>query len=243
MVGVILAAGDGTRLKNSVGENICKALTKINDKYLIEFALNNLVEIGVNKAVIVVGKQGELIENTIGYEYKGIEISYVYQLEQKGLINAFIQALNVINSDENVILQLADEIFVELKTENIKHLISKMAYDFYCGITYENNLEKIKGNFSVETDENSLLKKCIEKPSVVTNNIKGTGFCIFNADTIRILKSIYDKENNIPNDLCDFLNYLTSQDKKGLAFCLAEREFNINTAFDIIEAENFLNKK
>ncbi len=240
MVGVILAAGNGERLKNSTGNDVCKALRKINDTYLIEFALNNLLKIGVDKAIVVVGKQGELIKSTIGYEYKGMEISYACQSEQKGLINAFVQALDSISENENVVLQLADEIFVDLNAENIKNLTNEMAYDFYCGFTYEDDAEKIKNNFSVETDENSIMKKSVEKPSVVINNIKGTGFCIFKYNSLQILKDIYDENANTPNDLCDFFNYLISDNKQGLAFCLAEKEFNINTASDVIEAEGFL---
>lgn len=239
MVGVILAAGNGVRLKNSTGEDGCKALRKINDIHLIEFALNNFIELGIDKVIIVVGKQGELIKNAIGYEYKDIVVSYAYQPHQKGLINAFVHALDVIINDEDVVLQLADEIFIDLKAENIKTLISKMAYDFYCGITYESNPEKIKNNFSIETDENSIVKKCTEKPSVVMNNIKGTGFCIFKNTSIQLLKSIYDENTNTPNDLCDYLNYLITESKKGLAFCLAEKEFNINTVSDLTEAEKF----
>ncbi len=240
MVGVILAAGNGVRLRNSTGEDVCKALRKINDTYLIEFALNNLVKLDVEKAIIVIGKQGELIKSTIGYEYKGIKISYACQLEQKGLINAFVQALDIMSDDENVILQLADEIFVGLKAENIKALTNEMSYDFYCGFTYENDPEKIKNNFSIETDDFSIMKKCTEKPHIVVNNIKGTGFCIFKHNSVQMLKGLYDENTNTPNDLCDYFNYLISNDKQGLAFCLAQKEFNINTAVDLTEAEKFL---
>lgn len=239
MTGVILAAGNGVRLKDTTGEDVCKALRKINDTYLIEFALNNLVELNIDKAVIVVGKQGELIKKAVGSEYRGIEISYAYQTEQRGLINAFMQAVELIESDD-VVLQLADEIFVGFKSESINALAGEMTFDFCCGFTYENDKEKIKGNFSVETDENSVMIKCTEKPSIVTNNIKGTGFCIFKRSSVELLKSIYDEATNKPDDLCDFLNFLISVNRKGLAFCLAEKEFNINTASDITEAENFL---
>lgn len=239
MVGVILAAGNGVRLKNSTGEDGCKPLRIINDIHLIEFALNNYIELGIGKVIIVVGKQGELVKNAIGYEYKGIEVSYAYQPHQRGLINAFIYALDAISNDEDVVLQLADEIFIDLKAENIKTHISEMTYDFYCGVTYENNLEKIKNNFSIETDENSIVRKCTEKPSVVINNIKGTGFCIFKNTSIQLLKSVYDENTNTPNDLCDYLNYLIAENKKGLAFCLAEKEFNINTLSDLTEAESY----
>ena len=66
MIGVILAAGDGTRLKKSTGQDICKSLRTIKDKHLIEFALNNLVDLGITEVYIVVGKQGDLIKNAIG---------------------------------------------------------------------------------------------------------------------------------------------------------------------------------
>ncbi len=242
MVGIILAAGNGVRLKNSTGGDGCKALRKINDSYLIEYALKNFVDLEIDKVVIVVGKQGELIKSTLGYEYNGMALSYVHQPHQKGLINALMQALNTIENNESIVLQLADEIFVNLEVENIKNYISEMACDFYCGFTYEDNAEKIKGNFSIETDENSIMKECTEKPTIIVNKIKGTGFCIFKYNSVQILKSIYSEDDNTPNDLCDFLNYLISNNKKGLAFCLAEREFNINTASDITEAEAFLHK-
>ncbi len=241
MVGVILAAGNGVRLRTSTGGDGCKALRKINDTYLIELALNNFVDLELDKVIIVVGQQGEMIKNAMGYEYKGIKISYSYQAQQKGLINAFVQALDSIDEGEDVVLQLVDEILVDLKADSIKALAKEMAFDFYCGITYENNPEKIKNNFSVETDGDLIIEKCTEKPSVVVNNIKGTGFCIFRHNAVQILKSIYNEAENTPNELCDFLNFLISENKKGMAFCLAEREFNINTASDLSEAENYFN--
>ena len=91
MVGVILAAGNGTRLNI---ENCCKPLLKINDIPLIEYSLNNLVKLGINNAYIVAGKHLNLIKDNIGNNYKGVRIFYVYQAEQKGLINAFVSALN-----------------------------------------------------------------------------------------------------------------------------------------------------
>lgn len=238
MVGIILAAGNGERLKKSSGTDGCKAWTKIHHMHLIEFALENLMQLNINKVVIVVGKQGDLIKDAIGYEYKDLEVSYVYQSNQKGLINAFVQALQVI--DDSVVLQLADEIFIDLKADDVKNYINEMDCDFYCGITYEDNQEKIRNNFSVETDENSFIRKCIEKPSIVTNNIKGTGFCIFKHNVVKWLKDTYDEITNTPNDLCDFLNSLVNENKKGLAFCLAQKEFNINTLSDLEEVKAFL---
>lgn len=240
MVGVILAAGDGTRLKMSTGQDICKALRKINNKHLIEYALNNLIDLGITEAYIVVGKQGDLIKNAIGQSYKSITVHYVYQQEQKGLINAFVQALQEIDSDETVILQLSDEIFMDLNVELIKNILETNKFDFYCGVTPEENPEKIKNNFSVETDNESLLINCIEKPQVITNNIKGTGFTIFNGETQKIIKETYESNPDKLCDLCDSFNYLVASGYRGLVFSVAKKEFNINTVSDLTEAESFL---
>lgn len=241
MVGVILAAGDGTRLKMSTGQDICKALRKINNMHLIEYALNNLIELGVTEVYIVVGKQGDLIKNTIGNNYKSINVHYVYQQAQKGLMNAFVQALKEIDSDETVILQLSDEIFIDLNVDSIKNMLETNEFDFYCGVTPEEIEEKIKNNFSVETDSDSLLVNCIEKPQVVTNNIKGTGFTIFSGKTQKIIKETYELTPDKLCDLCDSFNYLVALGYRGLAMTVAKKEFNINTVSDLTEAESFLN--
>jgi glucose-1-phosphate thymidylyltransferase len=241
MVGVILAAGDGKRLKDSKNEVCCKPLIKLNNKSLIEYALDNLTQLGVSEAYVVIGKEGDSIKSAMGNEYKDIAIHYVFQQEQNGLMNAFVQALKAINSDETVILQLSDEIFVDLNTKSIKDALETDDFDFYCGITLEENPEKIRNNFSVETDSNSLLIKCIEKPQVVTNNVKGTGFTIFNGKTQKIIREIYETEPDKLYDLCDSFNYLIASDYRGLAISVAEKEFNINTLSDLTEAENFLN--
>lgn len=239
MVGIVLAAGDGTRLKNNTGEECCKVLQKVNNTQLLEFALNNLIALNVTNALVVVGKYEDLIKNVIGDEYKGLKITYVHQPHQIGLGNAFVQALKHMSSADDVILQLADEIFVDFKSELVKKLINADEYDFYCGVTYETNVEKIKANYSVETDENLIIKKCTEKPTVVENNIKGTGFCIFKSEALQYLKKTYNEIDNAPSDLCDYMNCLVAEGRKGLAFCLAEREFNINTVSDLAEARDF----
>ena len=238
MVGVILAAGDGRRLKESSKEDCCKPLIKLKGKRLIEYALDNLIDLGISKAYIVVGKEGDLIKKNLGEQYNVLKLIYVVQAQQTGLINAFMQAISFIDSDESVVLQLSDEIFVDLKIQDIKEKTASKEYDFYCGITYDNDAEKIKNNFSVDTDEKGNLTVCVEKPVEVINNIKGTGFCIFSSQAVQVLRENYPISQNI-SDLCDYMNFLISENKKGLALHIAEKEFNINTFSDLYEVQTY----
>ncbi len=236
MTGIILAAGDGVRFNNSTGYECCKALNKINNMHLIEFALDNLVNLNISDCIVVVGAFAKEIKTALKENYKGIKLTYVEQPSRKGVINALMMALSVIDPDKKIVLQLADEVFSGFNIEEIKNNVEKAEYDFYCGITYEENVERVKNNYSVDADADMNLKKCTEKPETVVNNIKGTGFCIFNVSSLDYLKDIYDENKNTPYDLCDYLNLLVQAEKKGLCLCVAEREFNINTYSELVEA-------
>ena len=236
MVGVILAAGDGARLKASTGKPVCKVLEQISGTYLIAYALNNLVALNIERAFIVVGREGDAIKNAIGNRYQTVNVTYIEQSNPNGLMGALLQALPMVGQ-EDMLLQLADEVFVDLKTESIKELIAQPNADFHCGITYEADPDKIKHNFSVAV-EGAKLQSCTEKPTTVLNDIKGTGFCLFTNQTLQLLKQMPQV-----SDLCDFMNALLDNGQTGTIFQVAEREFNINTLSDLEEAKLFFETK
>ena len=230
MTGLILAAGSGSRLSESFGKDSCKPLVEIAGKPLIEYSLENLFSAGVDRIYIVVGKQCERIENKIGTEYKGIPIFYAVQKQPVGLINAMASALGEI--DDDTVLQLSDEIFVDSISADLKSVFAESGADFLCGVTAESDEEKIKCNYSVEINSDGELISCKEKPSEVSNSFKGTGFCVFSRKCIAKLRKEYDEEKNAPCDLCDFINLLIGEGYRGIITEIAKKEFNINTARD-----------
>ena len=65
MKGVILAAGDGTRLAPLT--NKCpKPLVPVLGRPLIEYTLNSFVQVGIRDLVIVVGHRGEMMAEGAG---------------------------------------------------------------------------------------------------------------------------------------------------------------------------------
>lgn len=242
MIGVILAAGKGSRLKSGRNDNPCKPLIELHGKHLIEYSLENLYQLNIRHSYLVVGQEGYFIEQAIGSTYKNMHLNYVYQDEPKGLIHALIQVLNRLECCESIALQLSDEVFIGLAPERILQSVSAGNYDFYCGITPEADIRKIQGNYSVELDDQDTIRKCVEKPLYVTNNLKGTGFCIFTPAVLCLLKEHYWDNAELLYDLCDYMNWLTAKQQRGNALFVAEKEFNINTFADLMEAEIFLSK-
>ena len=229
MTGLVLAAGKGSRFSSDGKSGTCKALLEVGGVPLISFSLNNLLRLGVKKAVIVIGPQHQRIVDTLGDRYCGIELQYVVQTRPVGLASAMLCAGDLI--DDDVVLQLSDEIyFSPVPAEALTGAFEKA--DFLVGYTAD-SAENIRRNYSVETDADEHILRCTEKPTQVVNDRKGTGFCVFSAACYRLLKQIYDLETNLPGDLCDFINALVGSGKTGLAVPVAEKEFNINTAAEL----------
>lgn len=240
MIGLILAAGNGSRF--SRGGNCCKTTVRVANKALIEYSLDNFRTMDINNVIIVVGKYREEITAVVGEQYKGMKIIYVEQRSPKGIVNAVMSAYDKI-AGEDVVLQLGDELFVDCKPIQLKEYFDESKADFICTYTYEYNNELIKNNYSLRCDAAGNIKDCIEKPLTVDNNMKGAGFCIFNAECMTVLSETYDYEANFPNDLCDLMKLLIRLGKKGKTFCIANQELNINTTKDLDRAREFFSEK
>ena len=73
---VFIAAGMGTRIGNIVKDSP-KSFLEIDGKKIIEHHLDNINNLGIKKAIFVVGYQKEQFYNHIGYKYKNVEVEYV----------------------------------------------------------------------------------------------------------------------------------------------------------------------
>lgn len=74
---IFLAAGLGSRLRPITDEHP-KCMTELNNTTILENALTQLHDIGVEKVVIVIGYKGDYIIDAIGATYKGLSIEYIW---------------------------------------------------------------------------------------------------------------------------------------------------------------------
>lgn len=108
-VAVILAAGLGTRMKSKVP----KVLHQAAGVPLVTHVLEALKQAGVKDIIIVLGYQGEKVQETLGQGYR-----YVYQREQLGTGHALLQALPLLQeySGENCLVLCGDTPLLRGKT-------------------------------------------------------------------------------------------------------------------------------
>jgi glucose-1-phosphate thymidylyltransferase len=89
--GVVLAAGEGTRLR-PLTHNRPKTMLPAADRPILEHVLDVLVEAGIERLCLVVGYQRERVQEHFGHAYREVPITYIHQEKQLGSGHALQQA-------------------------------------------------------------------------------------------------------------------------------------------------------
>jgi glucose-1-phosphate thymidylyltransferase len=88
--GVVLAAGEGTRLRPMTA-NRPKTMLPAADRPILEHVLDVIVECGIERLCLVVGYRRERIQEHFGHSYRDVPITYVTQEKQLGSAHALQQ--------------------------------------------------------------------------------------------------------------------------------------------------------
>jgi dTDP-glucose pyrophosphorylase len=174
MQAVILAAGKGTRLE-PLTDDKPKPLVEVNGRPLIEDVFDNLINIGVDEFVVVVGYKKEEIIERYEDEYDGIPITYAHHREQKGLAHALLQAESHVDGD--FVLMLGDNIF----RGNLGDVVNRQNEDRADAafLVEEVPIEEASRYGVCDTNEYGEIVRVVEKPDDPPSNLVMTGFYTF----------------------------------------------------------------
>src|SRR4030042_2491599 len=98
VTGVILAGGEGTRLKAVVPDRP-KVLAPVRGRPFITYLLEQLAKAGLKEVVLCTGYQAEMIEAELGERYKSLNLRYSREDEPLGTGGALRLALPHCSSD------------------------------------------------------------------------------------------------------------------------------------------------
>jgi dTDP-glucose pyrophosphorylase len=177
LVGAILAAGEGRRLR-LLSEAMPKPLLPVLDRPLIVWQIEALKEIGVTEVAIVVGRLGHLLVEALGDGARfGVHISYVEQGEPLGTAHAIARLSNAI--EHRFVLLLGDIYFDVLALRTLVDRFGEGRTDGVLAVREEPDMALLRRNFSVETDSEGVVHTVIEKPIRPVTNLKGCGLYAF----------------------------------------------------------------
>jgi glucose-1-phosphate thymidylyltransferase len=174
MKGVILAAGEGTRLR-PLTEDKPKGMVEVDEEPILTHCLNQLAELGADEYVIVVGYLKEKIIEHYGDEFEGIPITYAHQREQKGLAHALLTVEDYIEDD--FMLMLGDNIF----NANLNAVVQRQQKDSADAafLVEEVPYEEATRYGVCVTNSDGEITDVVEKPDDPPSNLVMTGFYTF----------------------------------------------------------------
>jgi len=180
MKGIILAAGNGTRLR-PLTTGLAKSLLPVFDKPMFYYPLSTLMLMGIDDILIIVSPDMlKIFQSHFNQgEDLGIRIQYKVQFEPKGLPDAFLLGSDFIGSD-GVTLILGDNL---LYGTGLGRNLKKISSVEGASITVH-QVSNPQDYGVVEFDESDKIKYLIEKPSKPNSNWAIPGLYYFDNSVI-----------------------------------------------------------
>ncbi|MGE4213394.1 MAG: bifunctional UDP-N-acetylglucosamine diphosphorylase/glucosamine-1-phosphate N-acetyltransferase GlmU [Anaerotignaceae bacterium] len=110
---IILAAGEGTRMKSKIP----KVLHKVMNKPMVERVIEAAQGVGARQVAVVVGHKADMVKEAV----KNEKVSFALQQKQLGTGHAVMQAIDFIDDDKDIIILYGDTPLI--KQETLKNLV------------------------------------------------------------------------------------------------------------------------
>jgi NDP-sugar pyrophosphorylase family protein len=212
MIGVILAAGKGTRLQ-PLTLKIPKPLVKVQNKTLIEWNLDNIYH-KLDRIIVVINYLGQQIEDYLKDDYKGTKIEYVYQNRPDGgtlgaLRTAVYKYPELIEGGFFVIN--SDDIHSSLTYSTLLDKVCSEPKNNYIVAHYLEKEDRLKSFGVIEADKDMNFIKIHEKPQEYISNLVNIGLYYF-GNSIQKELAILPKKETGEEYITDLFNLQSIKD-------------------------------
>lgn len=210
MKGIILAGGEGTRLR-PITEVISKQMLLIYDKPMIFFPLNTLLGTGIKDILIIVAPShaGDFLKLLGSGNEFGCDFNYEIQEKPRGLAQAFIIGKKFIGHD-TVALILGDNLY----EDDFKKSVSSFTEG---GRVFAKKVPDPERFGVVEFDENRKAISIEEKPTKPKSDYAITGFYIYDNTVISKAESLKPSSRG-ELEITDVNNLYLKEGKLDVAF-------------------------
>lgn len=187
--GIILAGGTGSRLA-PLTTVVNKHLLPIHDKFIIDYPIHTLKQMGVKNITIILG--GDHFDQVCYYLKDGAEwgvtFNYVYQGKPTGIAQAINLCQPYVENEDEFVVVLGDNIY----TKPINWTTGGLQNPFTAKIALYKHPESYR--FGVASlDQTGKIVKIEEKPKVLDESLDNyaiTGCYLFNRDYFNYYKNL-----------------------------------------------------
>jgi len=232
LLGVILAAGKGTRMA-PFSQRFPKPLLPICNQPILEYQIEYMKKAGIRDIIIVIGHLGYSIARYFGDgDSLGVNIRYVEQEETLGIAHAVGRLEPYISSP--FLLFLGDIFFI---TEDLSLMIN-MLYEkkasAVLAVKQEEDPAAIKRNFAVLLDDEGYVKRVIEKPRYVINPLKGCGLYLFDLHIFDAIRRTPRTAMRDEYEITDAIQILVDDGFPVVASDIVRKDMNVSYPHDLL---------
>jgi len=241
VVGVILAAGKGTRIY-PFSETLPKPILPVCNQPLLACQLEFLRDLGAQEVLIVIGHLGYTIVDALGDGSRwGVSIRYVEQRETLGLAHAVGKLERFIDSP--FILMLGD---IYLTTSDLHPMIERVLSGEINGCLaskVEPDPEMIKRNFAIIFEEDGRVRRVIEKPRYIRSTIKGCGLYVFDQHVFDAIRRTPRTAMRDEYEITDSIQIMIDDGHRVFHSPVVEEDMNITFPEDLLQVNRMELKK
>lgn len=243
VVAIILAAGEGTRIRSKDGRN--KVVYSLDNKPMIAYAVDTLKKAGVDKVIAVVGYAHESVKEALGKK-----VTYAVQEKRLGTGHAVKQGLSKVPSKTELVLSMYGDDSAFYPVDLVRKMVShhKKAKAFVTLLTIMKKNPTGLGRI-IRDSENEIVAIVEEKNATGEQKEIGeinTGLYCFDH---KFLRDNIDKikRNKISGEyyLTDIVEIAKTQGLKVEALTWDDNSvwFGVNTIEQLEQAKKLMNKR
>ena len=166
MKAILPVAGKGSRLRPHT-HGTPKPLLKVGGRPVLSFILDDLIDLGVDEVVFIVGYRRETIRDFIASDYPNLECRYVLQDVQDGTAGAVKLAEPYV--DDELLIVFVDTLF-DADLGVIPSLPAEVA-----GVIWAKEVEDYQRFGVIVTRPDGSMERIVEKPSEPVSKLANIG--------------------------------------------------------------------
>lgn len=239
-IAVIMAAGDGTRMKSSLP----KVMHKICGRPIIEYVMDSAMGVSTSEPIVILGNGAAEIE-----KHLGSDIKYAYQYERLGTGHAVMMARKYLENQSGYVLILAGDIPL-ITDETLKNLIDYCQNGDYDAVVLSALFENADGYGRILRDEDGDFERIVEHKDATEEErlVKEINSSIYCLNIPALLQGLDQLDNNNAQEeyyLTDVLGILKKDGRRIGVYTVEDSTeiMGINDRVQLAEGQKIMKKR
>lgn len=237
---IILAAGEGTRMRSKKP----KVLHEILNKTMVDYVIDTAMDCGADAVCVVVGHKAEAVKEKVGRA----DVSFALQAEQKGTGHAVMMAGDFVEDGQDMLILYGDTPLIT--GETLSALVAEHRSGGYGATVVAAVVAEPTGYGRIVRDDQGNFIKIVEHKDATVEERRiqeiNTGIYIFKGKALK--ESLEKLDNhNVQGEyyLPDCLAHILEADSKVGVVIAADQEefFGVNSRVQLAEATGILKRR